>query len=112
MPKKTAERRASPRMALCCPVSLYDPAGELLVQSRTVNISDGGLLVSVPVKTLGQLAESANVAFSVPRSTPTTYMLEDFACAARVLRHQPMVDDQFAGVALVFEESQQLSLAV
>ena len=112
MPKKIAERRASARMALSCPVSLYDRAGDLLVRSKTVNLSDGGLLVSVPVETLGRLGESTNVALSVPRSTPTTYMLEDFACPARVVRHQPMVDEQFAGVALAFEEPQELSLQV
>jgi hypothetical protein len=112
MAKNTAERRGNPRLDLACPASLYNRAGELIVRTKTVNVSDGGLLVAVPVQELGRLEEHANVAFSVPRSTATTYMLEDFACPARIVRHQPMVDDDFAAVALAFEKPQDLSLAV
>lgn len=112
MAKKTAERRRNPRTDLSCPVSLYDRAGELIIRSKAVNVSDGGLLVSVPLQTLPQLDDRTNVTFSVPRSTPTTYMLEDFACGATIVRQQPMVDDEFAGVALAFEVPQPLSLEV
>jgi len=108
----TAERRENPRTDLSCPVSLYNRAGELIARAKTVNVSDGGMLVSIPVSALPKLEDRANVALSVPRSTPTTYMLEDFACAARVVRHQPMVDDAFAGVALAFDEPQDLCLEV
>jgi c-di-GMP-binding flagellar brake protein YcgR len=112
MSGRTAERRENPRTDLRCAVSLYNRAGKLIVRAKTVNISDGGMLVSIPVRALPKLEDHADATLSVPRSTPTTHMLEDFACPVRVVRHQPMVDERFAGVALAFDEPQELSLEV
>lgn len=106
------EKRKHRRAVLRCPISLYTQDGELVAQGKTHDISDGGALLPAPVEKLPRIDQMTNVAFAVPRSTTCTYMLEDFACGAKVVRHQPMLDDSMAGVALQFEESQDLGLDV
>ena len=106
------EKRKHPREVLSCPISLYTQGGELVAQGKTHDISDGGALLPLAVENLPKIEQMTNGAFSVPRSTTCTYMLEDFACDAKVVRHQPMLDDAMAGVALQFETPQDLSLEV
>ena len=109
---QSTEKRKHPRAVLSCPISLFTQAGELVVQGKTHDISDGGALLPAPVEKLPRIDQMTNVAFSVPRSTTCTYMLEDFSCEAKVVRHQPMLDDSMAGVALQFEVPQDLGLDV
>ena len=112
MARQSREHREHERVELACPIKLYDNGGEVLAQSKTLNISDGGALVSLPLDSLPKIGSKANITLSVPRSTPTTYMLEDFACRGEVIRHQPLVESNFAGLALRFEEPQELGLVV
>jgi len=111
-PREQREQRKHERVELACPITVYDSAGEVLAKSKTLDISDGGALVSLPVESLPKIGLKANVTFSVPRSTPTTYMLEDFACRAEVVRHQPLIESNFAGLALRFDQAQELGLVV
>lgn len=112
MGQRTAERRRSPRFEMACPVRIYDADGALVARSKTVNISDGGAFVALPIEQLSRLGGAAELALSVPRSTPTTHMLEDFSCRATVVRQEPMVDEAYAGVALEFDEPLELALEV
>ncbi len=104
------ERRDDKRANLTCTVKLLGRAGELMAESKTVNISDGGLMITLPVEALPSIGTRVNLEVSLPRSTPSSFMLEKLTTQARVLRHQPMVDDRFAGAALSFAKGQKLSL--
>lgn len=104
------ERRAHRRSALSCPVALTDDAGEPIARSHTINISDGGMLVSLSIEALKQVGKQTRVTLSVPRSVPGQYHLEEFETLAHVVRHQPMVDERYAGAALQFEQPVDLHL--
>ena len=84
----------------------------MLARGRTINISDGGALVSIPRDTAPEISANVNARFSVPRSTPNTYMLEQFASSACVVRRQALVDDSRAGVAVRFSKPLKLGLEV
>ena len=86
--------------------------GDALGSTRTINISDGGLLVALPSDALPAVGTKVNITFSVPRSTPNTYMLEKFACSAMVVRHDPFDDEKLTGVALRFDQPVDLMLEV
>ncbi len=104
------ERRDDKRANLSCTVKLLDRTGKLMVESKTLNISDGGLMVTLPVEALPSIGTRVNLEVALPRTTPSSFMLERLSTQAKVLRHQPMVDDRFAGAALSFASSQKLSL--
>ena len=67
-------------------------------------------MVSIPVKSLPELNEKIHVRVSLPRSTPNTHMVEHVDAGARVVRHQPLVDDNFVGLAVRFEAPIDLGL--
>lgn len=105
------ERRQHKRQKLACPIWMAADDGRELTHSRTVNISDGGMLVPVDAKDAPARGAWVHVRFSVPRSTPSTYLLEDFACDARVVRRQEAsVTRQH--VALRFDRPVSLALEV
>ncbi len=112
MSLQMAERRDNKRANLSCAVKLLDRAGQLMAESKTVNISDGGLMVTLPVDSLPSIGTRVNLEVALPRSTPSSFMLEKLTTQARVLRHQPMIDDRFAGAALRFAKSLKLTLDV
>ena len=109
---KTVERREHKRHDLACPIRFYDRGGVEIAHAKTTNLSDGGAFVGVPIRFLSDIGEQVNVAFSVPRSTPNTYMLEDFASEARVVRHVAMQDTDHAGIALAFSGPLELEIEV
>ena len=106
------EQRRHKRLKLGCPVSFFTRGGKVVTKGKSLDISDGGTFVSVPIETIDQLQGRLNVTFSVPRSTENTYMLEDFACQADILRQQPLVDENLAGVAMAFANPIHLALEV
>ena len=111
MTERRPERRRFGRIPLSCPMRLEDARQGLVAEGKTLNVSDGGAYLVVGIEALHRLGKTARVEFSVPRSTPNTYMLEKFTALARVLRHEPMLDDRHAGVALQFEEPVALGLS-
>ena len=111
MAQLSSERRRDKRTSLTCSVKLLDRTGELLAESKTINISDGGMLLSLPVKSLPSIGNNLNCEVALPRFTSTSFMFERFTSNVRVLRHQPMVDDRYAGMALGFAQPQKLMLA-
>jgi len=112
MGKQHAERRKHKRHDLPCPIRLFSQAGEQIATGKTLNISDGGALVPVSGHILPRLRESVNLTFSVPRSTANTYMLEDFACCATVLRHEVVAADDQACLAMEFVRPLHLVIEV
>ncbi len=110
MTERRPERRRFRRAALSCPVRLEDADQEVVALGKTLNVSDSGAYLVVNIESLRRLGKTARVEFSVPRSTPNTYMLEKFSAQAHVLRHEPMLDDRHAGVALQFDQPLALGL--
>lgn len=104
MDASAADKRQYRRLGLVCPITLGTGVEEPMpmTSTRTLNLSDGGALVSVPVGVLPPIGSMLAVQFAVPRSTQNTYMLEGFACQAQVVRHMPLKDSHRLGVALRF----------
>ena len=112
MADAAAERRAHKRFTVPCPSEIADLKGADSIKGKALNLSDGGLLMAMPVETLPARNSVVRVNFSLPRSTLNTYMLEDVACKAEVIRHEPMKDESLAGVALKFTEPISLMIEV
>lgn len=112
MSQRTSEQRKHRRTEIACPASVFDRSGRLQAKGRTMNLSDGGACVSVPIDRLPRIHDRVNVTFSVPRSTPNTYMLEEFASPADVVRHEPLEDTALVAVAIQFERPMDLALEV
>lgn len=110
MANQGSERRQHARHDLSCPVSIHNPGGELLFQAKTFNLSDGGMFVSAPVESLGKLGKKINISLRLPRATANTFMFEDVASHANVIRHQPLDDHALAGVALAFVKPLDLQI--
>jgi len=106
------ERRNYPRFDLDCPLKILADGDAPVRKTHTENLSDGGAFVSLPIDALPKFGSELTVALSVPRTTPNTYMLEEFTCKARVVRQQPLRQHDRAGVALQFVRPQKLVLQV
>ncbi|MDP7162645.1 MAG: PilZ domain-containing protein [Phycisphaerae bacterium] len=110
MASATRERRRHRRHDLVCPITLFGWGGKVLAKSQITDISDSGARLTVPVDVLHRLEKTVNVAFSVPGQATSNNQLEGFASNARIVRHEPMVDEDLAGVALQFARPMQLGL--
>lgn len=106
------QRRQHNRVKVECPVTFFTRSGEAAAKGKSVDLSNGGIFVSVPVEEAGDIRGTVNLTFSVPRSTENTYMLEDFACQADILRSQALVDENSTGVAVAFTKPLDLDLEV
>ena len=108
---QTAERRKHKRHKITCQVALHRAAKDE-VKSKTIDVSDGGAMLAIPVKVVPRLSERVKVVLALPRSTPNTYMVEEISLDALVIRHQPMEADDVVGVALQFQTPKDLGLEV
>lgn len=106
------ERRRHERSELPCTIRLLDGSGGVLAKTKTLNIADGGALLAVPSATAPAPGQALSVEFTVPRSTPNTYMLEQFSCRGEVVRHQQVADGALCGVAVKFAAPMGLFLEV
>ncbi len=112
MTDQPQQRRQHNRVKVECPVTFFTRSGEVAAKGKSVNLSNGGILVSIPVEEAGKIRGTVNLTFSVPRSTENTYMLEDFACQADILRRQALVGENSTGVAVAFTRPLNLDLEV
>jgi hypothetical protein len=111
MAKPNIERRRHTRHGLGCPARLVDETGRHLASGKTVDISDGGLLMPVPPEATASPGQHLDVKLSVPRSTPNTFLMQGFAAKAIVVRYDQSADG--AGrVAVRFENPIDLDLDV
>jgi hypothetical protein len=78
------ERRGHRRFDLGCPVVVTDGDGRELARTHTLNISDGGALLAAGRRL--KPGQPVRVLFRLPRRTDNTYMLEEFASGAFVVR--------------------------
>jgi len=112
MQRPPYERRRYKRLRLPCPITLYDSQGKALVASKTIDVSDGGAFLQVPLEALPGCGTKVSVALSLPRTTENTYMLEEVDTNAVVVRHQPMKDETLAGIGVEFQPPRDLMLEV
>jgi c-di-GMP-binding flagellar brake protein YcgR len=110
--KSAVERRKHKRHKLGCAVALQMRSAAEAVKSKVMDVSDGGALLTIPIKSVPRLSERVKVVLALPRSTANTYMVEEVSCDARVVRHQPMEANDVVGVALEFSPPQNLGLEV
>lgn len=112
MSANMAERRIHKRWPIACPVSILSQSGQVLLRAKTANISDGGAYMILPVDKLGggDLPARFAVELSVPHATPNTYMIEEFRARATVVRAEPLIDADQAGLALSFAEPLRLEM--
>jgi c-di-GMP-binding flagellar brake protein YcgR len=110
--KSVDERRKHKRHRVSVVIALQRPASAEPLKSKTLDVSDGGAMLTIPIKNVPKLSERVRVLLSLPRSTANTYMVEEVACDARVVRHQPMEADDVVGIALQFSATQNLGLEV
>ena len=106
------ERRRHKRHEMACPLALLGADGAATARSKTIDLSDGGLLVSLPDDRAPESGAGLRVKLSVPRSTPNTYMLEEFGSSATVVRREPLAGKRLIGVALQFGEPLRLGIEV
>jgi hypothetical protein len=109
---RSKERRRHKRFVVRCPITLSTQDGEVLCRTRTGNISDGGTYLALPPEVLPSVGTWLSLRLSVPRDTPNTYMLEEFAGPALIVRHQPADGNQQIGVGLKFIRPMDLMLEV
>ena len=109
-----SERRACAREELVCPVivDVRSDADDERTKGQTMNISDSGAMFTVPVTFLADLPSNVMLSISVPRTTANTRMLEPVATEATIVRHEPMVDEKHAGIAVRFSAPLDLQLKV
>ena len=112
MSEMSKERRRHKRFKLTCPTVLADSRGRELLRTRTLDVSDGGLLLAVPRGNLMPVGEAVQVGLQVPRETPNTRMLEDVRAEAWVVRHQELPGSDDVGLTLIFAQPLSLELEV
>jgi len=111
MARPPHERRKHQRHPLSCPVNLADEAGSYAIAARTINISDGGMLVSVAPQNETDPGLALSLKLSIPRSTPNTFLMQPVSGKAVVVRHEPC-DNGTCQVAIRFEPPLELDLEV
>jgi len=94
------DRRQHPRFVLSCPVTVTDAAGNVLMRTRTLNVSDGGALLPAGEETI-EIGLDVGVDLNVPRSTANTFMYEPVAADARILRRQRANGGQALALAFI-----------
>lgn len=105
------DRRRYRRFDLPCPVTLLE-GDKPLATTHTLNISDGGVLLALPLKDLPEAGRKLTVKLALPRSTASTHMVEKVRSEGLIKRHQPLTDDRYAAVAVEFIEPVGLAIEV
>ena len=111
MAQSPHERRKHRRHPLKCPANLTDEAGSCISAARTINISDGGLLVPVAPQDAPRPGQALSLKLSIPRSTPNTFLMQPVSGKAVVVRHEPS-DNGACQMAIRFEPPLELDLEV
>jgi hypothetical protein len=97
------ERRVHRRYDLACPITILNGSASPL-ESRSENISDGGLYLTLRAADLADdpLPPKLAIKLMVPRSTPNSFMYEDVSAEVTIVRQSPCDDGRRAGLALRF----------
>ncbi len=111
MSQQTPERRQYKRHPITCPVRLVDESGAKLATGKTVNVSDGGILVPVAAGAAPEQGGRLAVTLSIPRSTPNTFMMQPVVGNGVIVRNDP-ADDGECNVAVRFAAPLDLDLEI
>ena len=103
------ENRRHARFEIDAAVSLFDDQRELL-SGNSLNISDGGALLAVPAKPAARVGQTVQVSMRLPRSTLNSFLLEEVACPAKIVRRQRYGSNGKTALALQFDQPQDLGL--
>jgi c-di-GMP-binding flagellar brake protein YcgR len=103
------ERRRYARFGVDAAVSLFEDQRELL-SGRSLNISDGGALLAAPARPAPRVGQTVQVSLRLPRSTPNSFLLEDVACPAKIVRQQRYGSNGQTALALQFDQPLDLGL--
>jgi len=106
------ERRAHKRYELRCPVTVAGARSPEPLEAWTVNLSDGGALMSLPPGPELRPGQALRLNLRVPRTTPNTYMLEEFSSPAYVVRRPAGEETADRAVAVRFVPALKLELEV
>lgn len=112
MAKRPLDRRRHLRRPLACQIILFDDGTDPPLRTHTLNVSDGGVYLSVPTRNVPEQGRQMSLKLLVPRSTPNTYMLEEFNAPAKIVRHDMLLDNTQVGVAVQFLQQVNLALDV
>ena len=104
------ERRAYRRFDLICPVVVTDSAGNELLRTKTLNLSDGGALLTMPTEQTIPLGQPVHIDMHLGRSTANTFMFENVSTDVNILRHEPMQDHSSVATAMKFTKPMKLGL--
>ena len=96
MAKPAEERRRYKRLGASFPVVLKFSFADRSVETSAVNISGGGALVSMVPEMVPGCGTTVRLRLPASKAGPTD-------CSARVIRHVPLRDDRYIGVALQFD---------
>ncbi|KKL19156.1 hypothetical protein LCGC14_2468310 [marine sediment metagenome] len=110
MSDQVKESRVHDRHELACPVVVVDADGRELFRAKTVNVSDGGVLLE-PTGDVLPAGHSVHLNIRIPRETLNTFMYEDFFSQASVVRCQSGEDGPFS-IAMKFNDPLKLDLDV
>jgi hypothetical protein len=109
MAKTAAEKRRYYRFAMSYPVKLFDRGGRQLTMGKTLDLSRGGALLSLPQATFDDLGigGSVNVSVSLPPESYRAETATDFACEARVVR-RTQTSSRAGNIAVEFARPMQI----
>ena len=110
--KLTNERRRHKRHDIAVKVVIIKPNDGQAVSVKASDISDGGVFLAAPAKSVMPQGQTVDMKMYIPRSTANTYMLEEVVSNACVLRHQMLDDNSQVGMALKFDQPLDLGLEV
>lgn len=110
MDQTPTEMRRYPRFELSCTIKLFNETGQKLAETRTVNLSDGGALVPVPLEAVPAVGSVLDLEIQVPSSPAGAGPITNFIGQARVIRHQDSDEADKKGVALEFLQPLPLEL--
>ena len=111
MARRTKDKRQHPRFELACPTTVFKSSGDVVGTYRTVNISDGGVIVPIPAEDVPRLGAKLQLYLAVPHHTKETYHLEHFALEGKVLRKDEAGENVPLQVAIQFTQPRELTLA-
>ncbi len=102
------ENREHHRFSLSYPIRLFSSRGHEMAASETINVSQTGAFLKIPLHQLPEPGEILNVTISIPEDCYHGEDLGDFTSEASVVRHHPRESDaDLAGVAVTFSKPLQ-----
>ena len=106
------EQRTHPRIPVSWPVRLFDDnTGRQLMQTQTIDLSNGGALVEMPPEELVAVGDLLRIELvASPPEGAGEGAVRHVWCRAKVVRHHPGEGADRTGVAMEFQQLLNLGL--